>query len=325
MPWTTKGAVVGVWAICLALSLWLEPFGYDLRLEQFTAMNLDDPYRRMPELATYPGPWIPWHNPRPPAALLLNWPLRFISPDAIPFLTAVFFPTAFVAATVLSLRIAQQPILPGILTAPLWLASFPVRMGLETGNLSILVIAAVLLAWKIRGSGGAALLGLAGAVRLWPLVLLIPMFRGQRKQVLIGIGTAGLVTGLALLHPGIHIAGTLEVLQSTEEFRDSRYNLSLGLGIVGAILLGLLSLWLTLERMVPLTLLLSPVTWPHYLPVLGPLTIRRWPLVLGLWMVPLFDLDNRPLLKWPLIAAVLVCLAQAHQIFRRHTPPGLSE
>lgn len=249
-------------------------------------------------------------HPRPPSALLLTAPAAWLHPEA--------FRLVVLSISLVALAAIVYRLLPSLshipahviwLLAPLVIASYPVYSALEYASQSIIVSGLILWSWhSLRGQTtrcdvqvGIAL-GLASALKLWPLILVVGVwFVGRRRAALISglvvllLNVAGM---LALdLEVGTFVSG---LSMASEIWLPATGNGSLAgwfnrSGVTGSILVPALviaGLGVTIlvarrdpERTIPTAiivgLLVSPLSWEHYDMVLFGIT--AWSLGRSTW------------------------------------------
>ncbi|MFI5254709.1 MAG: glycosyltransferase family 87 protein [Candidatus Limnocylindrales bacterium] len=221
----------------------------------------------------------------PPLAVLLS-PVASLLPDV----AAVAW--LIVRVALLGLAIALLPVRPWVRGASLLVAafSFPVLLDLNLGNVSLVVLALMALAWRfLDRPAGSAFVALALAVR--PPLAVVPAWQALRRRWRPFAWTiaAGLVV-VALTLPVVGLQGYrdyLTVVRDMVGFQGIRSNVDLASIVAGA---GLPDPWPTIAYLAGLltgaviivaatrldrdagfvatvgaSLLLVPLLWPHYL------------------------------------------------------------
>jgi alpha-1,2-mannosyltransferase len=207
-----------------------------------------------------------------------------------------------------------------LLGAPLLVLSHPAISAFEFGSQSFVVAALVTwgagLMWRRDSRLGGAVLGLAITMKVWPALLLIPLWgRARRQGVLIALAVGGGLNLLASLVFGFSPADIWQGMTSAGEawvgFAGNGSLASrlvmLGVSVSMATVLSffvllpvLHQLWnrtvdfqLVLWGTVLCAVLLSPLSWDHYNLALLPLAI-----ILALRAGNWFDLRRWALLGW---------------------------
>lgn len=114
---------------------------------------------------------------------------------------------------------------PGILISGLITFSYPVLFAFDRGNLDLPVLALSCLAALILFTYpwlSSMLLGIAGALKLFPLALFLPLLRvkGKRWVLFGGFGLAGVMTLSAGLFMGLSPLTSLLALSKAGSFHD---------------------------------------------------------------------------------------------------------
>jgi alpha-1,2-mannosyltransferase len=149
----------------------------------------------------------------PPAAVLLA-----SSFSELPFRTAEFFWTLILAAAIVwsCYAFGKAAGLSSKLSVPLSIAVLALpttRLALHNGEPNPLILALLVGAWlSLRSKAdvrAGILLGIATALKLFPILLLIPLLRmRKRKAALWQIGVAVILSGICDLIIGIHATRT---------------------------------------------------------------------------------------------------------------------
>ena len=359
------GAAVGLTIYVVGL----DPLAADIKYDWLTAKAAlsGDAYAPLADLAQQFGveiaEFLPADvesgpHPRTPGALLLSVPLV-----VMPFDWLFAFATAVSVACIAYL---VGPTLRGL--EPWWkraaiafsIVTIPtlgtIRFGAQSAMVAVLVLVAWTFAARNNSRTGGVLIGIAVTLKVFPVLLLVPLLLRRRlatlASVLLSLAVLNLV-GLAL--PGVSLAGAVEAFgEASRIWVDMPGNASAmtllvkagmdaraGLGAI-ALLTTLVLFFLTTrfrERssLDPLPwlvigLLVIPISWSHYdvilLPVAVTLLVSRHRAVLGyalpaVWLVisvALFfnDLATGP---WFLAARVLLLLAWARTLLQATNDP----
>jgi hypothetical protein len=310
------------WVFCVLLAFSASPHGEDLIAEQMTGRALVDgnnPYATLAELhEVYGGPvnWD-WIIPRTPAALAVVIPFATTTTAALIGAMTVVNVTALLTVVIMSARLAGRSLTGTALLFPLLIASEPGGQMIQHANLSPLIGLAVVWTWWSMRKGdswiGGLSLGIASAVRIFPIVVAVVLLVGGRRRA----GMTALVAAvglnlLALPIPGVSISGSIKALAGAQQFLAHSNSFSipsvivrsgapLPIGVILSVALPiLLALWIVVERPpwerglllgAPLMLLANPTSWPHYMAHVGPSVARLRRLLIGLvivlWYAPL--------------------------------------
>lgn len=273
------------WVVTAAAGSGLDPWSDVLSLSQVTGADL------APIGAAELGDAERVH-PRTPGALLLLWPLLWV-PASFAYPAAIFLAVAAYlgAAIWLIPAITATPrhsLLPVMI---LGLGSGAFLTTLEFGSHSGVLMLSIAAMWVMvkRGHESAAgiALGVAITLRLFPVLLLIPLWMyGKRKACYSGVFTFGILNlvGLAQfnLEIGDSIAGLAAAAETWVEFSGNG-SLAMPLARLGldpvvvSILLGVVAIGgsLTLARrsgnvdlamagVLVVGVICSPLSWEHY-------------------------------------------------------------
>jgi alpha-1,2-mannosyltransferase len=155
----------------------------------------------------YPtGAERPFPHPRTPGAILLSLPLLVIGYDNL-FAVSVGI-TVGLAVLVVNTLTSSMPIRRRLIVFALLAASAPFVTTVRFAGQAMVVSAAVIAAWVFyrRGRDTAAgwLLAVAGVLKLFPLILVVPMLL-QRRWKAAGITALAVValTAVGLMLPGV--------------------------------------------------------------------------------------------------------------------------
>ena len=264
----------------------------------------------------------------PPAATLLVVPLSLLP---WPLARLAWLLLSWVTITLSWQRLRVRPLIC-LATAPLWLIS------LSLGTLEPLLLGLLTLAvWQRMPTRAGLLIGLAAAIKIYPLALLPALWlSGRRRQALAALagllvlsGLAELILGHAATASWLHYTPINTALQVHEAQNLSLVHLLLSVlpGLTPLLAAALWYVLLTLpllprlrqgavlQPMLPVMLLCSPICWDQYLGVLALAPLRRLELIcLGgagallalVWMGLLPGSNLAPLGYGPLILVLLL-------------------
>jgi hypothetical protein len=242
-------------------------------------------------------------HPRFPGALLLLSPILLI-PSSVLF----EFWFAFNVLLLLVLlwgcdRRGGEARARLLLLAPLALFTTPVQWTLAWSTQSLLVAVLVLSCWRLSQRSSGTLtglpLGIAGTLKVFPLMAIVPLVRSHRERVAGGaLGAMVLLSGVGAAMLGVSVKEALGAMASAgSTWLPLEGNASLaslfhragmsptlaslsggGLGLVAVpwLLRRKLSEEETYFGSVLAGLLASPLSWIHYDVVLIPLAARLW-------------------------------------------------
>ncbi|GAC1357418.1 MAG: hypothetical protein NVS4B8_10570 [Herpetosiphon sp.] len=274
----------------------------------------------------------------PPAATLVALPFAFLPYSAARWLWFLLA-LALIAASWRVLKLSPYVCLA---TVPLWVG------GLMVGAYEPLLcfLLSLALANQKKPIVVGVALGLAAALKLYPAVLLVGLLFGRRWQA---FGTAAATVIVTMVLAELVVGGTVGWLQymphNTAHWIDVPFNASLirvvrsllpqtspmlWAGMCAALLIAPLSLHLRSgdpRALIPVMLLVSPLVWTHYMPLLVLSRPGKVELLclFGAGLITLsvtFDLipgaGLAPLAAGPLLLAVL--LAWARPLLNPHVP-----
>jgi hypothetical protein len=199
-PWLWLGQVlVGGLAVCILVLRAAPPIVYekDLQVIYLSALALrdgEDALAPVQQLAARYWPGRPGTSPLP------NHLPPFLSLIGVP-LTLLSFPvfaTLWLAVNLVLLWLGARAL--GLSPAGgIALAAWPPAFwALDNGNLEVLILALLVSGWNAAREGretrAGAWIGLAGAVKFYPLLFLVPFVRRRRARLL---GAAALVVAAA--------------------------------------------------------------------------------------------------------------------------------
>lgn len=279
----------------------------------------------------------PYPEPRPEAVDVGN---PAVYPPSILLVAAPFALLPFGAASVLwfGLLLAAVPATLWLLDVRDWrchtvaLASFPVLHGAVFGNVTLLLLPAVALAWRYRDRVWAVAAAVAFVVAmklfLWPLLVWLVVTRRFRALAAAGAGAAVTVLGTwaAIGFEGFaEYPQLLEVLTGVfAGHSESVFAGSLAAGLseagaervaigAGAALLAAAALLArrtegdrrAFSLALAASFVFSPIVWPHYyvlllvpIALLRPRLSKLWAVIPLFWLVsyglPFADLDGVP-------------------------------
>lgn len=286
--WARGGELSDAWADWLTVSAaidGLNPYGDVLDLASRYELPINVAAQSEAELG--PGPWV---HPRAPSALTLIAPASLLSAEG--------YRLTILWASVIALTwmvIHQLPRLTGIprgallLGAPLLIPSYPVFATLEFGTQSALIAGLVMFAW-IRSNEGrqrvaGIAIGIAAALKVWPLLLLVPFWMTRRRAaVFAALVTTSSVTVVGMVAFGIGPSRVVDAFGAATErwllFSPNGsligwavragipFGIALVLGIGAALALtGLVARRDPISAIpagIVLAVLLSPLSWAHY-------------------------------------------------------------
>ena len=169
-----------------------------------------------------------------PAPLAVAYWLLYKLPHAVEAYLALSMLVLVLWAWYFSARMAEYGMSAGrwmVLLVLFLAAAWPVRFLLETGNMEMLVAlalgAGVLAALRGRCWMGAALIGFAGAMKLYPLTLLgLMLSRRRYREFVFGLVVAALATVASLAMLGPSVAEAQRHIDDGLVFFEQRYVLA---------------------------------------------------------------------------------------------------
>ena len=238
-------------------------------------------------------------HPRAPGAILLLLPLQLVPFDLVHSFSLVvnaLAAVAFILAVAFATKIRADWILLG---APLLVLSHPAISAFEFGSQSFVVAGLITIAigllWRDDSRTGGVALGIAIALKLWPALLLIPLWRaGRRRGALAALATSG---GLTVLGALVFRLSPFQVWQAMTGAGSTWVGFTGNGSLAGRFAI--------LGASVPMATVLSVLV---LLPVLLLLWNRRIEVELQLWAAVLVGLFASPL-SWDHYNIVLIPMA----------------
>ncbi|WP_337060060.1 glycosyltransferase family 87 protein [Kineococcus sp. G2] len=166
--------------------------GYDLAVYRHGAADLlagADPYARVTERGHY--------FVYPPLATALFTPLLLVPPGTGLLLWRLLLVAAALVLAVLALRAVRAPAAAVGWGAAALLVADPFREALVLGQVSPLVVAALVLGCLAGGRGGAVLAAFAGAVKVTPALVVAAAAAPAARRFAVRVAVAGTVLTLA--------------------------------------------------------------------------------------------------------------------------------
>lgn len=239
-------------------------------------------------------------HPRPPGSIVLLLPLALVPYDLVHSFSLIFNCLAALAFLFIVAVATNNKAEWILLAAPLLILSHPVISTFRFGSQSLVVAGLVTLAVWLFSRGDSLLagvaLGVAITLKLWPALVLVPLWRaGRRRGTLLALATSGGLTllgavafGLSPLQiwQGLAGAGSLWVGFPANGSLAGRFAV-LGASVPAATILAaavllpiLILLWnrrISLDEAlwgtVVVALFASPLSWDHYNIVLIPFAL----------------------------------------------------
>lgn len=249
-------------------------------------------------LARYPFYFEPTSDPSTPAQLLMNLPLLAVPFEGLSAAAAVWTLVTGIGFAYAISRLGVRWYWAALGLAVL-LLSYPGLEQLRHGQFSFLVAGLLALTWALARQGDSPIagvpLGIAVGVKLYIWLVVPALWLAGRRRAAVSAAITGTVLNLAGW--AAFDLESSDLLALAGRTASDRGNMTINGSLVGMFdlptvaLLGLSLLalfWLrkrtldqTLVFAVPLSLLLSPIVWAHYLPVLlvGVVARRRWRLL----------------------------------------------
>lgn len=340
--WLTIDSISGTFVVIVALVLgvlvtlgslgW--PPASDSELP-FPGVERDVVRERQVALDALSGDPVASDHFRTPGAVVLLFPILVFPPSHLTWIAALIGVASVVVLILGSVELAGRRALALAIFVPLS-ASF--AQGTFHGSLFVVVAGLVCWGWvalvRRRDILAGVMLGIAALVRLWPLLLLVPIAVHRRRTVVVSAGVTFLglnVLGLAL--PGISVASVMDsAAMSSDRWIAASHNGSIAgllpftgtLAAASGFALAMVIWALGFRRIrtlhgrlswsLPAAILASPLAWLPYLLCLAPIAAmygnRRWSRVALLALGALLAVGTATLPDWLLIpmATALVWL-----------------
>lgn len=228
---------------------------------------------------------------RPPGAFILLSPLLLLSP-AQTYVGTVFASIVFILLlTVFVSKITRVRLEHALLVAPIIMLTSPVIGTFEWGSQSLLIATLITGAWlrlsRTDATSSGIALGVASTLKLFPLLLFLPLIAGKRYRAARAAGiTFAVLQAGGLLLPGVNAVRVIRGLQTAgDSWGSHTSNVSLpgllsqaGLDWQAACLIGfalgavaLRYLWkiaggfdTRFAGVLIVSIFLSPLAWGHY-------------------------------------------------------------
>ena len=242
-------------------------------------------------------------HPRTPGALVLQLPLVFMGPEMVHTLMVAMLLASVFYLLVVAMALARVDPRWIVVAAP-WIAlSAAVHIGALLGTQSALVGALIVAAWVRLRRGesrfAGVLLGLAATLKVFPVLLLIPLFlfhRTRSAAALLATAVSVQIAGSLIfgLSPGDAISGLVNTSSAWTGFGANgsvaRVLVSVGIdhAIAGVVSWSVVAVaayyfarrYQTLDGVIAvvltLSLLGSPLSWEHYDVILIPVVGWAW-------------------------------------------------
>jgi alpha-1,2-mannosyltransferase len=238
--------VVGFVAVCAALTGFVAQSGY-LAVDRITgdvaddwaitraAFHGTDPYRtllsievdegvRSSGVASLADPsWWKAVGFRAPGAFLLLAPIAALPRDHVYRVVLLVSILVFGVIAAVAARVAERP--NALIAAALAIPTLPVITSFEFATHSIFVTLFLLVAWaRLRGGDddvlAGVLIGLASTLKLYPLLLLVPLIAHSRRRAAIACALTFVALnaiGLAVFS-GVTLGGAVRGLRAASDF-----------------------------------------------------------------------------------------------------------
>lgn len=264
-----------------------------------SAIDGKDPYREAAALAARYGPGL--RPPtlgdrgvhfRPPGSLVLLAPITLLDAGDV-FDVVVFLNAGLVIVLAMLIgRLLGVDVRLALLVAPMGALMLPIVETFNWGSQSLLIAVLLVATWlSVRRHDslvGGALLGVACALKLYPLLLVVPLFgHGRRRAAWTALGSfAALQLAAVALFRGVSLGRALDAMSDAGRvwgsFRGNsslagvlaRMALPWGVATVVALGVGALLLWVGWKRLrgfedrfaftLLVATLVSPLSWLHY-------------------------------------------------------------
>jgi glycosyl transferase family 87 len=223
-------------------------------------------------------------NGHPPFHLLFMLPLGYLTYEQAGLVWVLFSAAALIVAAVLFGRelgltpLVSAAVGTGALALPV------VQSDFNSGQINVILLCLITVAWihlkNGRQNTSGVLLGIAAALKVFPLALVVPCIAMRRpRTALITVGVAAGVSISSAVVVG-HTSNYLKTFGTHRQWISAMANLSLvgrissSIGGIAAVLIAASMLLLMLHRSthltdpylasIPLMILLWPVSWDHY-------------------------------------------------------------
>lgn len=290
IPWWLGfglATALGVLALIVLAASGFDPPDADVKFDWLSAKaafasnsyddirTLADEFGKPVEVSVPTGPDVPVAHPRTPGAIFLSLPLLLLDFDRLVWVSiAVTIACGIVIIWPLAARIDLGSRLTLIVVASI---SAPVFITLRYTGQAGLVAALTLVSWalttKRRGVSGGLLLAMAGVLKVFPLLLLVPLL--LRRRYLAVSTCVAAVVGLNLagiLLPGVSLGDATASLRSATtrwmnletngSLVDGLVELGMGIGLAQFLVVVGLTVVLTLAyRHRRETILNDPLPW----------------------------------------------------------------
>ena len=256
-----------------------------------------DPHRPITDIMAdygYPA-MVGGPSPRTPAAVLFQLPLLLISQSALMPAVTWSIVGLVIASLWLTANISEVSWRRLAWLVPLLLISYPVVTSISYGSMTVMVtVALVLLAWAFRDRPWSSVpLGLAAAIRLWPMLIIVGFWiSGRRRAAYVALAVLVSANLLGLLLPGVTLEGSVAALvHGGAAWVQHPQNASAAVlfevfgmpAIAATVAVSLIAVVLALRnpaQAIPIclvaALVASPLSWPTYMLTALPLLIIWW-------------------------------------------------
>jgi hypothetical protein len=288
LHWANGGELSDARADWLAISAatqGLDPYGDVLDLASIFDVPMNVAAQSESELG--PGTWV---HPRAPGALILMAPGSVLSAEG--YRLAILLASVVVLIWIFARLLPPLIGIPRrllLLGAPLLIPSYPVFATLEFGAQSAVIAGLVIFAWvrstqNRLGAAGLAI-GIAAALKAWPLLLVFPLWlTGRRRAAAVALATTVSATAAGMLLFGLTPSKVIDAFGAATErwllFSPNgsatgwavRAGMPFGMAFFVGMGAAVLLTWVVARRdpssafpaAIILALLLSPLSWAHY-------------------------------------------------------------
>lgn len=285
---------------------------------------------------------------RPPGAVVLLLPVLLFPEDRLTWSAAAVGIVAVAALVIGSVRLAGgRSVVLGV-GVP---TSVAFTQGVVHGSMFVVIAASLTWAWvsltRKKESLAGILVGVAGAARLWPLLLVAPLVLTRFWRPVIWAGaTFALLSAIGLALPGVSWASTLESFDSSfERWVSATHNgslagwlgpfgewagpigLAVGIAVWAIGLMRIRTLNARLAWSLPAAVLASPLAWMPYLLSFAPIvavygnrlmTRAIWLVVYGLLLFGYLWIPNKVVTTLVIVAAMWVVWVEGDEPFSAH-------